>query len=46
MDRAFPYLGITLRPSLCALLGSNVTKALSNIEHVYKFKNRLFVEFA
>ena len=46
MDVAFPYLGIILRPSLCALPGGNTTKALSNIEHVYKFKNRLFVEFA
>ena len=46
MDIAFPYLGITLRPSLRELPGGNETKALSSIEHVYKLKSRLFVEFA
>ena len=39
----FPYLGITLRPSLLALPGRNATKALRNTEHVYK--RGLRVEF-
>ena len=40
----FPYLGITFRPTLHGLPGRNATKALHNIEHIYK--SGLRVEFA
>ena len=46
MDVSFPYLGITLRPSLHVLPGVNTTKAPNSIDHVYRLKSHLFVEFA